>query len=108
MKWKSILLIGLSIFVQIMGGPREKNSREPRTCIRKDDPCCVRTEGASQVNAVARFANTIGTVIKASPVKIDDAGNIEINGIVKDGTQVNWPTDYGPEGTFLASDGEGK
>jgi trimeric autotransporter adhesin len=74
------------------------------------------------VDAVPRFADTncrtiqknLGPVtstpgnrLKNSVVRIDDEGNIEINGIIKNGIQINWPSTIGAAGTFLESDGTG-
>ena len=62
---------------------------------------------SSTIDAVPRFANTIGTLLKNSTVLVDDAGNITINGITKSGHTVSWPTVVGAAGTFLGSDGAG-
>lgn len=62
---------------------------------------------SSTANSVPRFANGAGNILKDSPVSIDDAGNITINGITKNGTTVSWPSSSGAAGTFLASDGAG-
>ena len=64
------------------------------------------TGGSSTVNAVARFADTNGS-IKNSSVLVDDAGNIQINGITKNSNTVSWPTIVGAAGSFLGSDGAG-
>jgi hypothetical protein len=67
----------------------------------------LKTEGAVAQNAAVRFAESSGKIIKSSPVNIDDAGNIEINGITKNGNTIIWPITVGASGTFLASDGLG-
>jgi hypothetical protein len=74
------------------------------------------------VDAVPRFADTncrtiqknLGPVtstpgnrLKNSLVRIDDEGNVELNGIIKNGIQINWPSTIGAAGTFLESDGTG-
>ncbi len=67
----------------------------------------VSTESPVTVNAVPRFANTAGTLLKNSLVLVDDSGNITINGITKAGNTVSWPSTIGAAGTFLESDGAG-
>ncbi|TET06778.1 hypothetical protein E3J79_00860 [Candidatus Dependentiae bacterium] len=67
----------------------------------------VNSDGSSTVNAVARFANTSGTRIKNSLVLVDDIGNIQIDGITKNGITISWPSTTGPAGHFLESDGVG-
>ncbi len=62
---------------------------------------------ASTIDAVPRFANTTGNLLKNSLVLVDDAGNITINGITKNGNTVSWPSIVGAAGTFLGSDGVG-
>lgn len=67
----------------------------------------VRGPSSSTINAVARFANNSGTLLKDSLVLVDDAGNIQINGITKNGNTVSWPSVVGAAGTVLSSDGAG-
>ncbi|MFA6066704.1 MAG: hypothetical protein WC707_05995 [Candidatus Babeliaceae bacterium] len=67
----------------------------------------VQGPASSTLNAVPRFADTSGTVIKDSSVLVDDAGNITIDGITKNGITISWPSIAGGAGTFLASDGFG-
>ena len=62
---------------------------------------------ASTINAVARFGDTNGTSLKNSSVLIDDAGNVTLNGITKNGATAIWPSIVGSAGTFLGSDGSG-
>ena len=62
---------------------------------------------ASTINAVARFGDTNGTSLLNSSVLIDDAGNVTLNGITKNGATAIWPSIVGSVGTFLGSDGTG-
>src|ERR1700722_3704585 len=59
------------------------------------------------LNAVPRFSNNTLKSIKNSLVYIDDAGNIQLNGIIKNNALISWPSVVGPAGTFLGSDGMG-
>jgi trimeric autotransporter adhesin len=83
---------------------------------------CIFGPLIATVDAVPRFADTncrsiqknLGPVVstpgnrlKNSLVRIDDEGNVELNGIIKNGIQINWPSTFGPAGTFLESDGTG-
>lgn len=63
--------------------------------------------GLSTPNAVARYADSSGSVLKNSPVLVDDLGNIQIAGITNNGFTVTWPSNVGVAGTFLESDGAG-
>ena len=62
---------------------------------------------SSTTNAVARFADTTGKLLKNSSVLVDDAGNVTLVGITKNGNTVSWPLIVGAAGTFLGSDGAG-
>ncbi|MGB8467931.1 MAG: hypothetical protein WCE21_02915 [Candidatus Babeliales bacterium] len=59
------------------------------------------------INAVPRFANANGSQLANSSVLIDNAGNVTLNGITKNGITVAWPSTAGAAGTFLANDGAG-
>jgi hypothetical protein len=59
------------------------------------------------LNSVARFSNGSLNNIKNSPVFIDDNGNIQLNGIIKNNIILSWPTTEGLFGQVLTSDGAG-
>lgn len=72
-----------------------------------DDANAVRSQENSTLNAVARYADTSGLLIKNSSVLVDDVGNVQLNGITKNGNTITWPSNIGALGTFLGSDGAG-
>ncbi len=67
----------------------------------------VQGPSPSTPNAVPRFANSSGNLLKNSTVLVDDSGNVTLNGITKNGNTANWPSIVGAAGTFLGSDGHG-
>jgi hypothetical protein len=67
----------------------------------------IRGPAFSTPNAVALFADSSGTLLKNSSVLVDALGDIQINGITKNGNTAIWPSIVGSAGTFLGSDGAG-
>lgn len=67
----------------------------------------VQGPSTSTINAVALYANTTGSLLKNSTVLVDSSGNVELQGITKNGTTLSWPTAGGAAGTFMATDGSG-
>lgn len=67
----------------------------------------VQGPATSTPHAVVRFADSSGDFIENSVVLIDDTGNVELNGITKNGNTISWPSIIGSAGTFLSSDGAG-
>src|SRR5579871_2201742 len=59
------------------------------------------------LNSVARFSDSSLKNLKNSPVFIDDNGNVQLNGIIKNNNILSWPTTSGTAGQALQSDGMG-
>ncbi len=58
-------------------------------------------------DSVPRFSNGTLKVIKNSSVYIDDNGNVQLNGIIKNNNLLSWPSTSGLFGQVLTSDGMG-
>jgi len=58
-------------------------------------------------DSVPRFSNGTLKLIKNSKVYIDDNGNVQLNGIIKNNNLLAWPTTSGTLGQVLESNGMG-